>query len=130
MFENLTLNEKPIKVLSASGYDDGYYWDMNATVEYDGFIYNIIDAGSGSGYITEMHSVIKGDFERLFGEEQKSLDTDNIDDINYFEEAIVTLLGRLFESGAKEKWEYFEDDDNYHTHIKIDGEEIGIEREV
>ena len=122
MFENLILNEKPIKVLSASGYDDGYYWDMNAVVEYDGATYHINDTGSGSGYIAEMHSVIKGDFERLFGEEQKPLDTDDIDDINYFEEVIVTLLGRFFESGAKEKWESFKDDD-CHTHIKIDGEE-------
>lgn len=122
MFENLTLNEKPIKVLSVSGYDDGYYWDMNAVVEYDGSTYNIIDAGSGSGWVAEMHAVIKGDFERLFGEEQTPLDTDDVDDINYFEETIVTLLGKFFESGAKEKWEYFEDDD-WHTHIKIDGEE-------
>lgn len=29
MFENLILNEKPIKVLSASGYDDGYYWELS-----------------------------------------------------------------------------------------------------
>lgn len=91
MFENLTLNEKPIKVLSASGYDDGYYWDMNATVEYDGFIYNIIDAGSGSGYITEMYSVIKGDFERLFGEEQKPLDTDDNGNISKMMTTIIPI---------------------------------------
>ena len=122
MFENLTLNEKPIKVLSASGYDDGYYWDMNAVVEYDGATYHIIDAGSGSGWILMTQAVVKGDFERLFGEKQDPLDVEYIDDIDYFERTIVTLLGRFFESGAKEKWESFDDDD-CHTHIKIDGEE-------
>ena len=122
MFENLTLNEKPIKVLSASGYDDGYYWDMNAVVEYDGPTYHIIDAGSGSGWILMTQAVVKGDFERLFGENQDPLDAEYIDDIDYCENTIVTLLGRFFESGAKEKWESFDDDD-CHTHIKIDGEE-------
>ena len=122
MFENLTLNEKPIKVLSASGYDDGYYWDMNAVVEYDGATYHIIDAGSYSGWILMTQAVIKGDFERLFGEKQEPLDVENVDDINYIENTIVTLLGKFFKSGAKEKWESFEDDD-WNIHIKIDGKE-------
>ena len=122
MLENLILNEKPIKVLSVSGYDDGYYWDMNAVVEYDGATYHIIDAGSYSGWILMTQAVIKGDFERLFGEKQEPLDVENVDDINYIENTIVTLLGKFFKSGAKEKWESFEDDD-WNIHIKIDGKE-------
>lgn len=122
MFENLILNEKPIRVLSVSGYDDGYYWDMNAVVEYDGATYHIIDAGSYSGWILMTQAVIKGDFERLFGEKQEPLDVENVDDINYIENTIVTLLGKFFKSGAKEKWESFEDDD-WNIHIKIDGKE-------
>ena len=122
MFENLILNEKPIKVLSVSGYDDGYYWDMNAVVEYDGATYHIIDAGSYSGWILMTQAVVKGDFERLFGEKQEPLDVENVDDINYIENTIVTLLGKFFKSGAKEKWESFEDDD-WNIHIKIDGKE-------
>ena len=125
MFDNLTLNEKPIKVLNASGYNDGYYWDMNAVVEYDGITYHILDAGSGSGWILTMQAVVKGDFERLFGEEQKEFDICSFDDYEteYFEKVIVTLLTKFLESGAKEKWECFDDDD-WNTHIKIDGEEI------
>lgn len=122
MFENLMLYEKPIKVLTASGYNDGYYWDMNATVEYDGAVYNIINAGSGSGYILNMAAVIKGDFERLFGEEQEEIKFEEWEE-SYIERAISDLLGKFFESGAKEKWECREDDDwNFHT--IIDGEEI------
>lgn len=44
-----TIDGKEINVIKSSGYNDGYYWDMNATVIFDGNIYTIVDSGSGSG---------------------------------------------------------------------------------
>lgn len=45
-----TIDGKEINVIKSSGYNDGYYWDMNATVIFNGNIYTIIDSGSESGW--------------------------------------------------------------------------------
>ena len=112
-------NEK-IKVLEASGYYDGYYWDMNAKIEFRGETYSLFDAGSGSGYILCCSGITKCDFDRLYGEEQGEIEEDEWD---YFESTIRRLLDNFIESGAKEKWEIQQDDD-WHDHILIDGVEV------
>lgn len=114
-------NEK-IKVLEASGYNDGYYWDMNAKIEFKGEIYSLFDAGSGSGYILCCSGITKCDFDRLYGEEQREIEED---EWWYFERTIRHLLDNFIKSGAKEKWEIQQDDD-YNDHILIDGVEVEI----
>ena len=115
-------NEK-IKVLEASGYHDGYYWDMNAKIEFKGEIYSLFDAGSGSGYILCCSGITKCDFDRLYGEEQGEIEED---EWWYFERTIRRLLDNFIESGAKEKWEIQQDDD-WNDHILIDGVEVETE---
>lgn len=115
-------NEK-IKVLEASGYHDGYYWDMNAKIEFKGEIYSLFDAGSGSGYILCCSGITKCDFDRLYGEEQGEIEED---EWWYFERTIRCLLDNFIESGAKEKWEIQQDDD-WNDHILIDGVEVETE---
>ena len=111
--------DETVKVLEASGYNDGYYWDMNATIEFKGETYSLFDAGSGSGsgYVLYCSGITKCDFDRLYGEEQHEIDESDWD---YFEDTIHTLLGEFVESCAKESWESQEDDD-WNTHILIDG---------
>ena len=113
------INGKEIKVFEATGYNDGYYWDMNAVVEYDGDIYHIVDCGSGSGYIPCSSGVVKGEFDRLYGEEQHEIDEDEFD---YFAGQIATLLNTFIDSGAKESWEI--QDDFLETRVYIDGEKV------
>lgn len=50
-----TIDGKEINVIKSSGYNDGYYWDMNAMVIFDGNLYTIIDSGSGSGVEFMLH---------------------------------------------------------------------------
>lgn len=114
-------NEK-IKVLEASGYNDGYYWDMNAKIEFKGETYSLFDAGSGSGYILCCSGITKCDFDRLYGEEQGAIEED---EWWYFERTIRRLLDNFIKSGAKEKWEIQQDDD-WNDHILIDGVEVEI----
>lgn len=114
-------NEK-IKVLEASGYNDGYYWDMNAKIEFKGETYSLFDAGSGSGYILCCSGITKCDFDRLYGEEQGEIEED---EWWYFERTICRLLDNFIKSGAKEKWEIQQDDD-WNDHILIDGVEVEI----
>ena len=113
------INGKEIKVLGATGYNDGYYWDMNAVVEYDGDIYHIMDCGSGSGYIPCSSGVVKGEFDRLYGEEQHDIDEDEFD---YFARQIVTLLNAFIDSGAKKSLGI--QDDFREMHVYIDGEKV------
>ena len=113
------INGKEIKVFEVTGYNDGYYWDMNAVVEYDGDIYHIVDCGSGSGYIPCSSGVVKGEFDRLYGEEQHEIDEDEVD---YFANHIVTLLNAFIDSGAKKSWEI--QDDFREMHVYIDGERV------
>ena len=118
--------DETVKVLEASGYNDGYYWDMNAKIEFKGETYSLFDAGSGSGYILCCSGITKCDFDRLYGEEQNEIDEDGWD---YFENVICYLLGEFIDSCAKESWESH-DDDYWNTHILIDGVEQEQEEEA
>lgn len=113
------IDGKEIKVLEATGYNDGYYWDMNAVVEYDGDIYHIVDCGSGSGWIPCSSGVVKGEFDRLYGEEQHDIDEDELDYIRW---PVVTLLNTFIDSGAKKSLEI--QDDFLETRVYIDGEKV------
>lgn len=121
--KEIMYGDETVKVLEASGYNDGYYWDMNAKIEFKGETYSLFDAGSGSGYMLRCSGITKCDFDRLYGEEQNEI---NESDWNLFEDSIRTLLGEFIESCAKESWESQEDDD-YHMHILIDGVEQEVE---
>ena len=113
--------DEKITVFKASGYYDGYYWDMNAKILYNGDLYQLYDAGSGSGYIPCCSAITKYEFDRLYGEEQGQIDED--DDWDYMESEIFTLLNNFIESGAKNSWEY-QEDDHWNPHILVDGEEV------
>lgn len=52
-----TIDGKEINVIKSSGYNDGYYWDMNATVIFNGNIYiqlSIADLDLGGIYATRV----------------------------------------------------------------------------
>ena len=118
---NEMINGKEIKVLEASGCHDGYYWDMNAVIEYDGDVYHVVDTGSFSGYIPCARGIVKGEFDRLYGETQ--IDFDDWSESDFLTSAIINLMDSFIRSGAKESLE-FSDDDNFHTRIYIDGKEV------
>ena len=115
--------EEPINVLMATGYHDGYYWDMNAVVEFRGETYSMYDAGSGSGYIPNCRAIQKGPLDRLYGTEQDDIDEDEWD---YMESTIWQLVDSFVESGAKTSWEYLEDD-NWEPTFLIDGVKTEVE---
>ena len=117
--KEIMYGDETVKVLEASAYNDGYYWDMNAKIEFEGETYSLFDAGSGSGYILSCSGITKCDFDRLYGEEQYEIDEDEWD---YFETTICILLNEFFESCAKESWESQEDED-LNVHILVDGVE-------
>ena len=123
MILNETVKGKEVNILYVSGCNDGYYWDMNAVVEYDGEIYHICDAGSGSGYILSHSFVKKGDFARLYGEKQSEIDFDDEADSEYVINTVANLLTEFLNTGAKESLELNEDDD-YNDHIFVDGVEL------
>lgn len=105
--KEIMYGDETVKVLEASGYNDGYYWDMNAKIEFKGETYSLFDAGSGSGYMLCCSGITKSDWD-------------------HFEDSVRTLLGEFIKSCAKESWESQEDDD-YHMHILIDGVEQEVE---
>ena len=111
--------DETVKVFEATRYDDVYYWGVKAKIEFKGETYSLFDAGSGSGYVLCCSGITKCDFDRLYGEEQNEIDESEWDD---FESIIRTLLGTFIDSCAKESWESYDDDD-WHTHILIDGVE-------
>lgn len=125
--KEIMFGEEKITVLEASGYDDGYYWDMNATIMYDGDCYHLFNFGSGSRYIPCCSGIKKGTFDRLYGEEQISID----DDDNLWESIeamIIELLDNFIHSGAESSWESQENDDwSCGTDILIDGEKVNEE---
>lgn len=116
--KQIMYNEEPINVLTAMGYNDGYYWDMNAVVEFRGDTYSMYDAGSGSGYIPNCRAIQKGLLYRLYGAEQD--DVIDEDEWDYLEDAIYCLVYAFIESGAKTSWEQLEDDD-WNQKTLIDG---------
>lgn len=120
--KEMKFGEETIKILAVTGYDDGYYWDYNATIEFRGEIYHLLDVGSGSGYISCFRGVKKGDFDRLYGEEQVDL-WDFDDDMESVENVISSLMSAFIEYGAKESLE-FDEDDWYEPTIILDGVEL------
>ena len=38
--KEIMYGDETVKVLEASGYNDGYYWDMNAKIEFKGETYS------------------------------------------------------------------------------------------
>lgn len=110
-----------INVLEAAGYNDGYYWDMNAKIEFRGDTYRLLDGGSGSGWIPHCEVITKCDFERLYGEEQGEIDEY---EWAYFERTIRNLLCKFIESGAEKSWECREYEDNWDTYVLVDGVKI------
>ncbi len=120
-----TIDGKEINVIKSSGYNDGYYWDMNATVIFNGNIYTINDDGSTSGWDLCYRGVKKGKLDRLYGHEQ----LENFDELKDFIDEIPKLLRKFINSGAKESWEDIQDED-YNFHISVDGEEVGRHGEL
>lgn len=123
--KEIMINGETVKVLEASGYNDGYYWDMNAVIEFRGERYSLYDAGSGSGYLTCCSGITKLPFDRLYGEEQGDVEEDDWD---YFEGAISMLVFKFIDSGAKTSWE-IADDDYFDHHVLVDGIEQEDEEE-
>lgn len=118
----IVYRDETIKVLEATGYIDGYYWDMNAKIEFRGETYSLFDAGSGCGCIPCFSGITKCDFDRLYGEKQKKI-VYNADEWIKFEFIIGLLMDYFIEFGAEEKWESYEDNDS-KSHILVDGVEI------
>lgn len=118
--KEIMFNDETIKVFKASGYHDGYYWDMNAKIEFRGETYSLYDAGSGSGYIPSCNGITKCEFDRLYGEEQGEIDED---DWFYFERTIYMLLDNFIRYGAEKSYES-QEDDNYETHVLVDEVEV------
>ena len=119
--------DEKITALKASGYNDGYYWDMNAKILYNGDLYQMYDAGSGSGYIPCHRAIMKGEFDRLYGEEQGQIDED--EDWDYLEDTIIVLLNNFIESGAESSWECY-NDDHWDTHILMRQEKKTVIKKV
>lgn len=115
-----TIDGKEINIIKSSGYNDGYYWDMNATVIFNGNIYTIIDSGSESGWDLCYTGVKKGNLDRLYGHDQ----LEDLDELEDFINEIPELLRKFINSGAKESWEDIQDED-FDYHISVDGKEIG-----
>ena len=129
MLKEISLsNGKVVRVLEASGYNDGYYWDMSATVEIDGDEYCIQDAGSGSGWIPIFQSMSKNGPCKLTGVELKPVDINkgNISDWDYIFDAIEEIAEAFFVNNAKVSYEHYDDlSRDYSTYIdgiKVVGE--------
>ena len=120
--KEIKFRDETIKVLEAAGYNDGYYWDMNATVEFRGELYHIVDGGSGSGYIPCFTAIKKGELDRLYGEEQGYIDDDKW---NWFERAICRLMTLFIESGAETSYSC-QGDSFWDVHVFIDGVELEV----
>lgn len=120
MLKEITLsNKKVVRVLEASGYHDGYYWGMSATVEIDGDEYTIQDSGSGSGYNPIFQSMSKHGPCKLTGVELTPVDiNEDNGDWDYIFGAIEDIAEAFFANNAKESYEYYDDTyGNYSTHV-------------
>ena len=97
--------EKPVNILKVLCSDDGYYWDYSIWFEYEGENFYICNAGSGSGWIPYFAAITRGEFERLWSENDNFHD----DDINehHVEHLITDLLEKL---GDQDSYEEREDD--------------------
>ena len=124
-------NGKKVRVIEAGGYNDGYYWDMTATVEVDGIEYTVQDAGSSSGYYPMYESVSVNGPCKLTGVELEKIKepyNEYSDDWNYIFNTIKEHMESFFDLGAKESYEYADDTyGNYSTHVdgvKVSGSEV------
>ena len=98
--------DKPVNVLKVLGSDDGYYWNYSIWFEYEGERFYIYNAGSESGWIPYFAAIIRGEFERLWSEN----DRENgrfYNDINEYhvEHLITDLLGKLGDQNSYEERE-------------------------
>ena len=121
--------EGDIKVLSASGYNDGYYWDMSATILYNDVEYSIQDAGSGSGYVPHYSSISVDGPKKLVTlmqlcESEEIDEDDDSDDWEYIESTICSLLDEFLERKCKESLEYIEADGNWDLELHVDGQKV------
>lgn len=94
--------DKPVNVLKVLGSDDGYYWYYSIWFEYEGERFYICNAGSGNGWIPYFAAIIRGEFERLWSENDHFYD-----DINEYhvEHLITDLLGKLGDQNSYEERE-------------------------
>ena len=126
-----------IKVIKAVGFNDGYYWDMAATVEIDNKFYSIQDAGSGSGYVatfSSCHLLTSDELNDLHlnkptGAELSEIDFDvdnDDDDTEYIVDTIIANLSYFKSLNCKEGFEYYEAD-FYGGEWHVDGKAVDID---
>lgn len=126
MLKEITLsNGKVVRVLKADGYDDGYYWDMTATVEISGEEYTIQDAGSCSGYVPIFQSMSKNGPCKLTGVELEPVD-EECGDLDYIFSAIKDIAESFFANKAKTSYEY---SDDYCSSTHVDGVKVDTNEE-
>ena len=111
------------KVLSARGYNDGYYWDCTCEVEVNGVKYTIQDAGSGSLYIPVYSSISVDGPCKLTGAEMTEIEASDESEWEYFESTINDLYKSFVTSGAKKSYEYA-CNDYFDSSTHVDGEKV------
>lgn len=114
--------EEEITVLSATGYHDGYYWDMSATILYNDVEYSIQDAGSYSGYVPHYSSISVNGPKKLVACEGEAIDKVDYNDPwdwDYIEDTIRDLLYDFLDRGCKESLEYIESGE-----VHVDGQKV------
>ena len=127
MLKEITLsNGKVVRVLEAAGYNDGYYWDMDAVVEIEGKEYTVQEAGSGSGYIPIYESMSVNGPCKLTGVERTEIRDKGEEE--YFMGAIKSIAESFFSYGATDSYEYC--DDTYgESSVHVDGKKIDSSEE-
>ena len=127
MLKEITIsNGKVVRVLEAAGYNDGYYWDMDAVVEIEGKEYTVQDAGSGSGYIPIYESMSVNGPCKLTGVERTEIRDKSEEE--YFMDAIKYIAERFFLNDATDSYECC--DDTYgHVSVHVDGKKVGSDEE-
>ena len=122
--------EEKANVIQAAGYNDGYYWEMSATVVFEDVEYSLQEAGSGSGYIPHYRSCSATGPKKLVSLMQLCENQDfedNEDEWGYIEDAISCLMYDFFEYGCKESYEEVEGDDLWDIERRVDGKEVAKE---
>lgn len=129
--KTIEYGDDKIYVKSASGYHDGYYWDMSATVVYKDVEYSIQDAGSGSGYVPTYSSISVDGPCKLCSIMQlcESEELTEYDDWDYIERTILELMSCFEEYHCKKSYELIEGDHFWEEEIHVDGEKIDNEEE-
>lgn len=127
MLKEITLsNGKVVRVLEAGGYNDGYYWDMDATVEIEGKEYTVQNAGSGSGYIPIYESMSVDGPCKLTGVEKTEIH--DKDEEKYLMSVIKDIAESFFSYGATDSYEYC--DDTYgESSVHVDGKKVDLNEE-